>query len=225
MANKFVWVTPYNYAENDPVGAIDLWGLQKLKIAGNFSITTGKVGAEVKVANLLGIGGSTYLAGGGSQTIEVYVEIDTKTGNINLGVSHSDKVVAKGSSSVIGPFHHSESKEMETKRDLSTNNGATKTTEKTFKGKESGGIGPVGTEEKEGNSTVFKSDFESRVEVNAGMVGVEVGMSVEYTPGNETSTQNNTQEQGGTQTPTSTANGEIIPTPPVTTDIPDNWQY
>jgi len=71
LANKFVWVTPYNYAENDPVGAIDLWGLQKLKIAGNFSITTGKVGAEVKVANLLGIGGSTYLAGGGSQTIEV----------------------------------------------------------------------------------------------------------------------------------------------------------
>ena len=199
LANKFVWITPYNYAENDPVGAIDLWGLQKLKIAGNFSITTGKVGAEVKIANLLGIGGSIYPAGGGSQTIEAYVEINTKTGSINLGASHSDKVIDKGNSTTIGPFHHSESREMETKRDLSTNNGATKKDEKIFKNKESGGIGPVGTEETNGSSTVFKSDFESKVAVNAGMVGVEVGMTLEYTPASETQAQNNNQKQGQTQ--------------------------
>jgi RHS repeat-associated protein len=30
IADKFNWVSPYNYAENDPVGSIDLWGLQKL---------------------------------------------------------------------------------------------------------------------------------------------------------------------------------------------------
>jgi len=28
LADKFHWVTPYNYAENNPVSGIDLWGLQ-----------------------------------------------------------------------------------------------------------------------------------------------------------------------------------------------------
>ena len=32
MIEKFPWVTPYNYAENEPVGSIDLWGLQKVSI-------------------------------------------------------------------------------------------------------------------------------------------------------------------------------------------------
>ncbi len=31
LAKKFAWVTPFNYAENEPVGHIDLWGLQKYK--------------------------------------------------------------------------------------------------------------------------------------------------------------------------------------------------
>jgi uncharacterized protein RhaS with RHS repeats len=31
IAESFYHVTPYNYAENDPVGSIDLWGLQKVK--------------------------------------------------------------------------------------------------------------------------------------------------------------------------------------------------
>ena len=29
LADKFNWVSPYNYAENEPVANIDLWGLQK----------------------------------------------------------------------------------------------------------------------------------------------------------------------------------------------------
>jgi RHS repeat-associated protein len=32
IADQFPWVTPYNYAENEPVGSIDLWGLQRLKV-------------------------------------------------------------------------------------------------------------------------------------------------------------------------------------------------
>ncbi|MFN8255395.1 MAG: DUF6443 domain-containing protein [Bacteroidales bacterium] len=28
LADKFVWVSPYNYAENSPIACIDLWGLQ-----------------------------------------------------------------------------------------------------------------------------------------------------------------------------------------------------
>lgn len=29
-ADEFAWVSPYNYAENEPIANIDLWGLQKL---------------------------------------------------------------------------------------------------------------------------------------------------------------------------------------------------
>ena len=28
LADKFVWVSPYNYAENSPIANLDLWGLQ-----------------------------------------------------------------------------------------------------------------------------------------------------------------------------------------------------
>jgi RHS repeat-associated protein len=31
IADQFAWVSEYNYAENEPVGHIDLWGLQKYK--------------------------------------------------------------------------------------------------------------------------------------------------------------------------------------------------
>ncbi len=31
IAEKFYWVTPYNYAENRPISGIDLWGLQYLE--------------------------------------------------------------------------------------------------------------------------------------------------------------------------------------------------
>lgn len=31
LAEDFSWVSPFNYAENEPVGHIDLWGLQKAK--------------------------------------------------------------------------------------------------------------------------------------------------------------------------------------------------
>jgi RHS repeat-associated protein len=30
IADQFAWVNTYNYAENEPVGSIDLWGLQRL---------------------------------------------------------------------------------------------------------------------------------------------------------------------------------------------------
>ena len=210
IAESFYYVTPYNYAENDPVGAIDLWGLQKLKIAGNFSITTGKVGAKVNFADLIGIGGSISPAGGGVQKIELYVEINTETGKVNLGVLHSDKVINKESSVMIGPFKHGKSSERETIRDLSINNGATKTNEKVFKNKESGGIGIIGTKVIEDGPTKYKA--ESRVEVNALMVGVEIGGKIQYTLENETQGEEQTQDQSNAQkqvqTPTGTNDDE-----------------
>lgn len=32
LADKFNWVTPYNYAENSPISNIDLWGLQAFSV-------------------------------------------------------------------------------------------------------------------------------------------------------------------------------------------------
>ncbi|MEM6769480.1 MAG: RHS repeat-associated core domain-containing protein, partial [Bacteroidota bacterium] len=39
IADNFAWVSPYNYAENEPVGHIDLWGLQKAKYSENETLT------------------------------------------------------------------------------------------------------------------------------------------------------------------------------------------
>jgi len=41
LADKFAWVSPYNYAENSPVANIDLWGLQKLDYKTHFAINQG----------------------------------------------------------------------------------------------------------------------------------------------------------------------------------------
>ena len=41
LAERFAWVSPYNYAENEPVGHVDLWGLQKSDVSeGPIAITT-----------------------------------------------------------------------------------------------------------------------------------------------------------------------------------------
>ncbi len=36
ISDQFPHVSTYNYAENEPVGSIDLWGLQRLKVNGNY---------------------------------------------------------------------------------------------------------------------------------------------------------------------------------------------
>lgn len=89
-----------------------------MKIAGNFALTTGKIGGKVKAFDF-GLGGS-YTKGGASQGIELYIEIDTKTGAINVGASYIQKHVHKESSMQYGPFHGSESEEKVTKRDIKT---------------------------------------------------------------------------------------------------------
>jgi RHS repeat-associated protein len=49
IADQFPWVSVYNYAENEPVGHIDLWGLQKVKRKendGSFTLETVTVTAK-----------------------------------------------------------------------------------------------------------------------------------------------------------------------------------
>jgi RHS repeat-associated protein len=36
IADNFAHVSPYNYAENEPVGSIDLWGLQRVSVADDY---------------------------------------------------------------------------------------------------------------------------------------------------------------------------------------------
>jgi len=44
LAADFVWVTPYNYAENRPIDGIDLWGLQYVSVNSSFyRIATGQI--------------------------------------------------------------------------------------------------------------------------------------------------------------------------------------
>jgi RHS repeat-associated protein len=55
IAEDFAHVSTFNYAENEPVGSIDLWGLQKAKpdffrAEGHVGITAGETGFEVKAA-------------------------------------------------------------------------------------------------------------------------------------------------------------------------------
>ncbi len=57
--------------------------------------------------------------------------------------------------------------------------------------KESGGIGPVTVEENSDGTTTINTDMNSRVEVNAVMVGVEAGINVSYT----TTTKSNSTDQ------------------------------
>lgn len=94
-----------------------------------------------------------------------------------MGASHIQKTVHEGHSVQYGPFHGSESEEKVTKRDLSTKTGATKPIDdKVYKDKVSGGFGPIKVEETDEGTTV-KADV-SKAEVNALIVGVELGTSV-----------------------------------------------
>ena len=46
IADKFAWVSTYNYAENEPIANIDLWGLQQHRMADG-STMTGPISPEV----------------------------------------------------------------------------------------------------------------------------------------------------------------------------------
>ncbi len=41
ISEKFPHVSTYNYAENEPVGSIDLWGLQRLKVTSKRPVKNG----------------------------------------------------------------------------------------------------------------------------------------------------------------------------------------
>ena len=56
ISDQFQHVSTYNYAENEPVGSIDLWGLQRLKVNGNLRLhaspkwakNTATIGASIR---------------------------------------------------------------------------------------------------------------------------------------------------------------------------------
>ncbi|MDP4209189.1 MAG: DUF6443 domain-containing protein [Bacteroidota bacterium] len=172
ICEAFRYVTPYNYTENDPVGSIDLWGLQKLKIATSFTLTTGKVGLEGNVGRLK-VGGS-YANGAYSQTIMVYFEIEN--GKLNFGISQIAKNIDNATSVGYAYLFGEESKDKATTRDLSFRNGARKITEKVFTRKENAGF--LFKNISTGSDNVTKAE----IAVNALLLGVETNTIIEDIP-------------------------------------------
>ncbi len=107
-ADTFVWVTPYNYAENSPIANVDLWGLQAVPFQGVMATFDKKgysrmvdqrnkaaenidyVGVSVSANGFIGGGGSgdinlAYVKGDG-----VFISADGKTGpgvDISFGIT------------------------------------------------------------------------------------------------------------------------------------------
>lgn len=196
ISDEYNYVTPYNYAENDPVSSIDLWGLQKYKISSNMSLTSGKIGIKGKFFGVIGLGGS-YTKGGNEQTIEIYYEVDIESGEMNVGVAHTQNSVLNEGTLSYGPFHASEGEEKKTRRELNLQEGATKPIDdKTYKEYITGGIGPVKTKNKEEEKETTK--FESGLEVNALIIGIEAGWTLEKTE--EHSNQKNEAKNSNNKT-------------------------
>ena len=82
IAEQFPWVSPFNYAENEPVAHIDLHGLQKadppfFKASGHLGITAGESGLEV---NLLGSKTGMTIMTGSTDIIGGSVSFDSNSG-------------------------------------------------------------------------------------------------------------------------------------------------
>lgn len=95
--------------------------------------------------------------------------------------------IDEGASASIGLFHNSESRERSTVKDLNIRDGDSTNNEVLYSKIESGVIGPIKVEKKSDYTTTVSTEMNSRVEVNALMVGVEVGVNVRFT----TATNNN----------------------------------
>jgi hypothetical protein len=151
-------------------------------------LTSGKWGIKGNVSNLIGVGGS-YTNGGVSQSIEMFLEIDTKTGlPSNIGISYTQKQTEEAWSLEVSPIIGEVSKEKETKRELSSKDGSIKTEDKKIEKKESGGFGPIQTTEENGTAT---SKLSMKAEVNAGIIGVEAEGSLTYMKGSESNGDGN----------------------------------
>jgi RHS repeat-associated protein len=108
LIDTFHFVTGYNYAENEPVGHIDLWGLQK--VSANYRIS---LGAQVQVplnpAKISPVSGSldlmstTVSQGGGSYD---FVTGEVKSQPSGSGYSTEDKTlqVHQGAELTLGPL-------------------------------------------------------------------------------------------------------------------------
>jgi len=181
MAEKHYGLTPYNYVLNNPLLYVDPKGMDTLRVSGSLKLSTGKLGLKGKVLGAVRYG-LDYCFGGAEQEIELYLEIDTESWDINVGAKHTQRYIEKGSYSVdLGVFHGGTSEEKEIVNDVNTRDGASKSEGKKYEKKESGGIGPVTTEETKDGTTV-KGDMGVGGEINALIFGVGAGVSVDYIP-------------------------------------------
>ncbi len=188
FAEKYTEWSPYNYVTNNPLLFLDTDGRDKLQFALNFKMNSGKIGTKVKV---MGVPfGYSRAFGGVEQKFSVYVEYDTDTRKMSLGVSHTQSKSIDETSVEIGAFHGTDTKQIETVMDINTVDGATKTEDKKTKTSSEGGIWFFSVEEEDGN-TIFKSDFGTGGEVNLGIFGVGAELETNYTVTDKSFNDNN----------------------------------
>lgn len=175
IADSFAFVSPYNYAENEPVSCIDLLGLQKYRLTSSFSMTTGKIGGKISVFGL-GLGG-TYAKGAAAETIFVTLEYDQESLKFDASIGYKQEIILDEGSGNVGPFHGGESTKKETIRTLSFQNGSDKIDDGKYFTEEFGGVGFISTTEKDGSS---KTSLKAEQQINAFFIGLEASQSFEY---------------------------------------------
>ena len=84
IADQFNYVSVYNYAENEPIGNIDLWGLQKFKVTARAFIpqkTLPNPNPFSKIKSFAGDNRNQYEANASSFRVEQSVQLDFDNSN------------------------------------------------------------------------------------------------------------------------------------------------
>jgi RHS repeat-associated protein len=164
LIDTFHFVTGYNYAENEPVGHIDLWGLQKVSFQAN--ITQGAVGAD---ARLLGLkaGAVATLDGRNLLGFDASYDLSDGKGTLNGNAAENEhKIGLSGGLIAGGEISHVKSEET----------GKSITEAKA----EPGGfnIKYIKETDKDGNVTETKTiGFSFGIEAGIGIIGIKIELN------------------------------------------------
>jgi RHS repeat-associated protein len=191
-AEKYYDWSPYNYVSNNPLLFLDPDGRDKLRFALNFKMNTGVLGIKAKLFGTK-VGYSSAF-GGAEQKVSIYAEYDTDTRKLKFGISHTQIKNINETSFDLGMVQGTEGERKETVRDINTEDGATKTEDKTAKNSSEVGLFNLTTDE-EGNSV--KTDLGTGGDVNLGVFGIEAEAETRYTKTEDIKKDNQSSSKAG----------------------------